>query len=136
MVSELSEAPLAPFSDDSLHGSSVGSILVDGSVGEVGKLVVESLHRVLVSSEPDEAFFVNVDFEGTNGGEENVDPHVPFVASDEEGIREVSLEDTGRVIVELADVCEEEDASASTGVFGFTDPNFLLFLSSIFINKF
>lgn len=107
VVSELLERPLAAFSDGTFDCIDVRSILVDGSVGEVSELVVKVVHGVLVGSEPDEAFFVNVELQRTHRSQQHINSHVPFVASDQEWSRQVFLEHSGCVVAELADVVEQ-----------------------------
>lgn len=107
VVSELLERPLASFSDVSFGCINVRSILVDGSVGEMSELVVKVVHGVLVCSEPDQAFFINVELQRTHRSQQYVDSHVPFVASDQEWSRQVFLQHSCCVVAELADVVEQ-----------------------------
>lgn len=61
----------------------------------MGELVVQRLQAVLFRREPREAFLVNVYLQRSHRRDDDVHPHVPFVAVDQQRVVNVLLHDTG-----------------------------------------
>ena len=57
-------------------------------------------------------------------GDQHVDTHVPFRASDQMRIRDVFLYHTLLVVLQIRDVIYEGDLAASAEISGFTYPDF------------
>ena len=85
------------------------------------------------TSEPCEAFFVQENFQRLEGGDKNVDPHVEFVAVNEQRILDVLLDDVGVVWVDLCEVPDDEDASA-TRAGGWLDDVYRVFVPLTFLD--
>lgn len=61
VVSQLLECPFSPSSDYPLGCIVIRSIFVNTCVGQMSKFVIKTLHVVLISSKPNQAFLVDVD---------------------------------------------------------------------------
>lgn len=59
---------------------------------------------VAIGGKPDDAFFVEVQLEGSHGGDEHVDSHVPLGAFDQKRVHNVLLDDALLIIDEVGNV--------------------------------
>lgn len=67
--------------------------------------------------------------------QQDVDPHVPLIPPNEQGISHVLLNDALLIVDELPDVLNQKYSPASAEVGRLTDPNLLTVSLSEFLDK-
>ena len=86
-------------------------------------VVLVELGSVGLGGESGQSFFEDVDSQGLVARNNYIDPEVKLVAIDEEWVGDVARDDAELVDVEVVDVVDDVDASATTRVAGLHDPD-------------
>jgi len=97
-------------------------IFVDGTVGQVRKLVFELGLVVPLWREPYQAFTVQVDLHRPHLRDCDVDPHVPLHAFYQEWVVDILLQHTLLVILKIVDLVNDRYAPPSAQVWRLADP--------------
>ena len=87
--------------------------------------IVEAGSIVTFRGETDDALLEQIQLQWAHLSYKNVDSHVPLCSSDKVRVRDVLLNDTLLIILQIVDVINEGDLPSSTEICGFTYPNLL-----------
>mmetsp|Transcript_9983 Transcript_9983/g.15087 ORF Transcript_9983/g.15087 Transcript_9983/m.15087 type:complete len:281 (+) Transcript_9983:1693-2535(+) len=99
-------------------------LLIDRVVGQMHELIVLiELCSVGLGGKPCQPLLIYVDPQGLVASHHHVDTQVELVPVDQQGVRDVPRDDAQLVNVQVIDVVDYVDATASTRVAGLHDPN-------------
>ena len=90
--------------------------------------VVEAVSVVSFGREADNAFLEEVDLERPHLSYENINPHVPLGAPDQERIVNVLLDYALLIILEVLQTADDLDFTASREICGLADPHLFVIL--------
>lgn len=136
IISHLAETPLAARTNHSFLKITVRSVLIYRGISEMGKHIIEGFQSILICTKPNEAFIVQVYFKWAHWRDHHIHSHVPLVPTYQQWVWNVLLQHACWVIMQLADVSQQENIPASAWVTRFANPNLLFFLRCILIDEF